>query len=134
MRTFLPLLVILAQLSVVGPTQVQDPNYPIRVRILQRNTSRGYSLRTWGRADIVVPKEQGFDYTSDCNDLFMVTQGDELYSARWKKQDLELEMLVSKMGTNKSGKCTLKTDLKPFVYVWRNNGVQMVITTKPMAQ
>ena len=127
----------LAQVNVGGPTDVQDPAYPLRVRILTRNASRtGYgAMRMWGRADLFLDQqEQGFDYESTCDELLMVTHGDERYSARWKKQDLELEMLVSKMGTNKSGKCTLKTDLKPFVYVWRNNGVQMVITTKPMAQ
>jgi hypothetical protein len=29
----------------------------------------------------------------------MMTNRDELYSVRWKKQDKELEMLVSRMGT-----------------------------------
>jgi hypothetical protein len=130
MRILLPVLFLLSQVPVGGPTQVQDPNYPLRVRILERNTHRqNGSMRMWGRGDLIAQSEQVFDYESTCGELFMVSHGDELYSARWKKQDRELEMLVSKMGTGKSEKCTLKADLKPFVYVRSDHG----ITTKPMS-
>jgi hypothetical protein len=60
----------------------------------------------------------------------MVSHGDEVYSARWKKPNTELEMLVSKMGTGKSEKCTVKADLKPFVYYWDANHL---IQTRPLA-
>jgi hypothetical protein len=40
-----------------------------------------------------------------------------------------MEMLVSKIGTGKSSKCTLKTDLKQFIYVMSPDGK---ITTRPM--
>jgi len=130
MRIFLPVLFLLAQIPVGGPTQVQDPNYPIRVRILEGYAHRqNGSMRMWGRGDLITQTEQGFDYESTCTDLFMVSYGDERYSARWKKQDRELEMLVSKMGTGKSNKCILKADLKPFVYVLSDRG----IVTKPMS-
>jgi hypothetical protein len=130
-RLILPVLLLLAQ-AIGGPTQVQDPSYPLRVRILERNIARraGEIVRMWGRADLVDAQEQGFDFDSDCSDLFMVSHGDELYSARWKKQDKELEMLVSKIGTGKSNKCTLKADLKPFVYIIQNG----VIGTRPMTK
>jgi hypothetical protein len=130
-RLILPILLVLAQ-AIGGPTQVQDPSYPLRVRILERNIARraGEIVRMWGRADLVDAQEQGFDFDSDCSDLFMVSHGDELYSARWKKQDKELEMLVSKIGTGKSSKCTLKADLKPFVYIIQNG----VIVTRPMTK
>jgi hypothetical protein len=84
----------------------------------------------WGRADLMEPQKQGFDYESDCGEVFMVTHGDEVYSARWKKQDKELEMLVSRMGTGKSDECVLKADPKPYVYAYENG----VIVTKPMAK
>lgn len=131
MRLILPVLLVLAQ-AIGGPTQVQDPSYPLRVRILERNIARraGEIVRMWGRADLVDAQEQGFDFDSDCSDLFMVSHGDELYSARWKKQDKELEMLLSKIGTGKSSKCTLKADLKPFVYVIQDG----VIVTRPMTK
>jgi hypothetical protein len=118
--------------NVGGPTQVQDPAYPLHVRILQRSGERrNGAMRVWGRGDIESPKEQGFDYQSDCDVLFMVSHGDEFYSARWKKQDKELEMLVSRMGTGKAEKCTVKADLKPFVYVRGQTTGEIV--TKPIA-
>jgi len=50
----------LAQVSVGGPTQVQDPAYALRVRILTRNTSRGqFGIRMWGQADLFGQQEQG---------------------------------------------------------------------------
>ncbi|HEY6466800.1 MAG TPA: hypothetical protein VIY69_12455 [Candidatus Acidoferrales bacterium] len=129
---FLVLILLAFQIQVGGPTQVQDPAYPLRVRIMQRNGSRnGYgSMRVWGRADIVDgTQEQGFDYESTCDVLFMVSHGDELYSARWKKPNKELEMLLSKMGTGKSDKCSVKADLKPFVYFRAQDGT---IQTRPV--
>lgn len=88
-------------------------------------------MRVWGRADLVDgTQEQGFDYESTCDMLFMVSHGDELYSARWKKPDKELEMLLSKMGTGKSDKCSVKADLKPYVYYWEKG----VIQTRPLQQ
>ena|ERR1700722_4758348 len=132
MRALLLLLILtMPQLPVGGPTEVQDPAYPLKVRILERNTSRtAFDLRMWGRGDLTAPQEQGFDYQADCSMLFMVSHGDELYSARWKKQDKELEMLVSKMSTGKSEKCTVKVDLKQYVYYWDKG----VMQTRPMAK
>jgi hypothetical protein len=125
------LLVALAQVSVGGPTQVQDPAYPLKIRILERNASHGASgIRMWGRADLIDQQEQGFDYESTCGEVFMVSHGDELYSARWKKPDRELEMLVSRIGTGKSQKCVVKADLKPYIYRFESGR----IVTKPLAK
>lgn len=137
MRALLPMLLMAAtalaapQVEVGGPTQAQDPNYPLRVRILERNITRGFELRAWGRADLYTNgKAQGFDYQADCQLVFMVSHGDERYSARWKKPNVELEMLVSKIGTGKSSKCTVKADLKPFAYEYTGPG--RVIGTVPL--
>ncbi len=126
----------LAQVNVGGPTDVQDPAYPLRVRILTRNASRtSYgAMRMWGRADLFLDQqEQGFDYESTCDELLMVTHGDERYSARWKKQDKELEMLVSKVGTGKANKCVVKADLQRFVYEYER-GTSGPVVTKPMVK
>jgi flagellin-like protein len=125
-----------AQVNVGGPTQVQDPAYSLRVRILTRNTSRGsYGIRMWGRADLFggAQPEQGFDFESTCNEVLMVTHGDERYSARWKKQDRELEMLVSRVGSGKSNKCSVKADLQQFVYEFENGNTGPVVT-KPLTK
>jgi len=142
MRYFLPALLVLAlagavlaQVSVGGPTQNPDPNYPLRVQILGRNTERGYysGWHVWGRADLFTgQQEQGFDYDSQCGQLFMVSYGDERYSARWKKPDEELEILVSKIGTGKADKCVLKADLKTYIYEY-DPGSNGRVITKPLA-
>jgi hypothetical protein len=133
MRMLATLLLALAQV-VGGPTQVQDPAYPIRVRILGRNVSQSANgtVKMWGRGDIFEPIEQGFDYQTDCSIAFMRSEGEERYSARWKKQDKELEILVSRIGTGKSDKCVLRVDLKPFIYDVDND--RHVVVTKPMAK
>ena len=125
----------LAQINVGGPAHVEDPAYPLRVRILTRNTARGLGgIRMWGRADLFLDqKEQGFDYESTCDEVLMVTHGDERYSARWKKQDKELEMLVSRVGTGKANKCVMKADLQQFVYEYER-GTSGPVITKPMTQ
>jgi hypothetical protein len=53
----------------------------------------------------------------------MMTNRDELYSVRWKKQDKELEMLVSRMGTPQSYKCSVMADLKPFVHEYEDGKI-----------
>ena len=141
MRILMPLFLFVsfssaafAQMNVGGPTQVQDPAYPLRVRILTRNTSRGPNgMRMWGRADLFGQQETGIDYESTCSEVLMVTHGDERYSARWKKQDKELEMLISRVGTGKSEKCTVRVDLQQFVYEFEN-GTSGPVVTRPAAK
>jgi hypothetical protein len=67
----------LARVNVGGPSPVQDPAYPLRVRILTRNGTRCASgIRMWGRADLFLgQQEQGFDYESTCDEVLKVTHG-----------------------------------------------------------
>jgi hypothetical protein len=123
-----------AQVSVGGPTEVQNPAYSLRVRILTRNESRGpYGMRTWGRADLFSPQEQGFDYDCTCSEVLMATIGEQRYSARWKTPNKELELLVSRVGTDKSSKCTVKANLQPFIYEY-HDGVHTPVITQPLPQ
>ncbi len=137
MNILVPFFLVLAQIVIDGgigdsnpgarspypshigvPTQMQNPAYPLRIRILTSNVKHSCdgAIRMWGRADLFNPTEQGFDYEADCSERIMVTHGEERYSAKWKKQDRELEILVSKVGTGKNDKCTFKAELKPFIY------------------
>ena len=112
------------------------PGIPLRVRILTRKTDRSPygGIRMWGRADLFTDQqEQGFDYESTCDEVVMVTHGDERYSARWKKQDRELEMLLSRVGTGKANKCTVKADLQQFVYEFER-GTGGAVVTRPMTK
>jgi hypothetical protein len=122
MRVLVLLLIAFAQMNVGAPTQGQDPAYPLRLRVLTRNSSGGggyYNpvVRTWGHADLYDgQKEQAVEYDADCEEVVMATKGPERYSARWKKQDKQIEILLSRIGTGKADRCTVKIDLQPFVY------------------
>lgn len=120
----------LAQVSVGVPSQVQDPSYPLKVRIIDRAIDQSDdAVSTWGRADLYDgQKVQGFDYQADCNMVLMMSHGDERFSARWKKRDRKLELLVSKIGSSKSAKCAVKANLQPFVYEFEKG----VIVTMPL--
>jgi hypothetical protein len=114
-----------------GPTDVQNPEFPLRVQILAANWRHNpFGTSEWGRGDIEVPQRQGFEYNGDCWVPFTATRGAEVYSARWKKQGKRLELLVGKVGSNnKSDRCELKVDLKPFTYERGENGL---IVTRPI--
>ena len=120
----------LAQVSVGSPAQTEDPKYPLKIRIMERNVVRSrFAVRSWGRADLYDgQKVHGFDYQTDCNIIVMTSRGDERFSARWKKQDQELEMLVTKIGAAKPEKCVVKANLQPFVYEFESGA----ITTEPL--
>ena len=139
MRILTPILLALslvsgafAQSNVGSPTQAQDPAYPLKIRILERNVARTrIAARSWGRADIYDGQSvQGFDYQTDCNILVMTSRGDERFSARWKKQDKELEMLVTRIGASKPEKCVVKANLQPFVYEFESGA----IATEPLPE
>jgi hypothetical protein len=128
------ILLLFFQLPVGGPTQVNNPDYPLQVQVVQRNQTRqGRVIKAFGRANLfgqAGTPEQGFDYEADCDVILMVSHGPERYSARWKKPGLQLEILYSKIGTGKSNKCTVKTDPKQFIYAVdeRNH----IIVTRPL--
>jgi len=141
MKILVPVLLVLAcvspvfaQASVAAPAQKRDPNYPLQVLILGRNTSHDPNggFWVWGSADLFSgQEEQGFEYQSDCGQLFTVSYADNRFSARWKKSNEQLEIVVSKVGTGKSEKCEMKAELKQFVYEF-DPGQQGHVITRPL--
>jgi hypothetical protein len=70
-----------------------NPGVPLHVRIPQIHWNHiRWGTTGWSRANPVVPTEQGFDYTCDCGQPFMVTKGDAFYSGRWKKPNERVEL------------------------------------------
>ena len=138
MRILVPIALFLTSVSLVfaqgnvgAPAQKRNPNYPLQVLILARNASHDSNGGFWvlGRADLFTgQQEQGFDYQSDCEQFFTASDGDKRYSARWKKQNELLEILVGNTGTGKLAKCELKTELKQVVYEYDPDQQGQVIT------
>jgi hypothetical protein len=95
-----------------------SPDFPLHVHIFGVHWNRvngGYE--GYGRADLLGPPAQGIDYTFSCSEPFLHNMAkDEFYQARWKKQDMKLEILMQKVGSDKLHKCELKTSVRPLPY------------------
>jgi len=116
----------LLALTILGQ-QIEPPNvpatqrasdYPVQVRIIETHWNKiPGAYGGYGRADIVGADVRGLDFTFECPEPFMWnTLHGEYYQARWKKQDLQLELLVQRVGSDHLGRCTLKTTLKAAAY------------------
>jgi len=132
MRILASLVLLAAQIYIPatpnGPTPNANPAFPLHVKILQIHWSHNrWGTTGWGRANLIAPTEQGFDYTFDCSEPFMTTKGDAFYSARWKKMNERIELIEQRIGSSKTDKCDLKVDMKPYVYRYENG----TLVTKP---
>jgi hypothetical protein len=100
------------------PATAPNPEFPLHVRIFGNrwNHVRG-SYHGFGRGDLLGNKPTGFDYTYSCSEPFLhnALKG-EFYQARWKKQDLKLEILMQKVGSDHLHRCELNVALKPTPY------------------
>jgi len=100
------------------PATAPNAEFPLHVRIFGNhwNYSRtGY--HGFGRGDLLGDKPVGFEYTYSCSEPFLhnALKG-EFYQARWKKQDLKLEILMQKVGSNHLHRCELNVALKHVPY------------------
>lgn len=112
-----------------------SPDFPLHVHIFGVHWNRANgSYEGYGRADLLGPTPQGIDYTFSCSEPFLHNVGkDEFYQARWKKQDMKLEILMQKVGSDKLHKCELRTSLKPTPYGKYGSGAA-VASPPPPAQ
>jgi len=104
-------------------------DYPLRVHIFGHNTFSHYSgyggVRSLndvdgeGRANLYENSEpRGFDFKYVCAERLMDSMGYDTYPARWKKANLELELLLPVSGKT----CTLHVAMKDGMAYYRNNG------------
>ncbi len=67
---------------------------------------------------------QGFDFTFSCSQPFLPSEGNELYPARWKKEDTRLVITETEIGNpKKHNYCELKVTKVPFTYEIRNTTI-----------
>ena len=111
--------------------------YPVRVHIKKWNmqTTRGrrtgfvLSTRGHGFANVVEPGKgtQGFEFTfEDCDRLESPADGGG-YPARWKNEH-EMVIVNSVIGSDKTHECDLKLTLRNVVYVVQNGH----LATRPL--
>lgn len=101
-----------------APVNMQSPKYPLRVRILQEHWRQTHwTLRGFGRGNLMGSPLQGFDFTYECSPPFMATPAGETYPARWKRKNTEIEILTGRIGhPNRFNKCTLLVSMHLFAY------------------
>ena len=120
---FLPALLsslLFAQISVPTlPANTPDPNYPIHVQLEQMGEPVGAFTNFFGRGNILGDKPTGFDYVSDCfrqAEPIHSLDPNAYYQARWKKQDLRLEILLQEIGNTHTSRCELQVTLSRAPY------------------
>jgi hypothetical protein len=100
-----------------GPAMAPNPDYPVHVQILATKAQNGKrGAHGFGRANIVGPPAKGIDFTYDCAEPILNNGAREFYQARWKKQDLKLEILMQRIGSDHIDKCDLEVAMKDVPY------------------
>ncbi|MGD0799109.1 MAG: hypothetical protein ABR910_15450 [Acidobacteriaceae bacterium] len=102
-------------------------DYTLRLHIYGSNwTHNGFGYHGYGRANLFDEQgtPHGVEYTYDCDDHLMVSSGNEAYPAKWKKQDLSLEVIFGEIGAKPDSfrACEFKVAEKSFVF-YRHNGL-----------
>jgi hypothetical protein len=101
-------------------------DYTLRVHIYEthwNHNSTGY--HAFGRGNMFdeqgVP--HGVEFTYDCDDHLMGSNGNEAYPAKWKKPGRELEVIFGEIGAkpDQFHSCDFKVSEKSFVF-FRNRG------------
>jgi hypothetical protein len=112
--------------------------YPARVRIKKwdmttvRNSRTGFvtDTRGHGYANVIVSGKgpQGFDFTFEGCDRLEPPPDGNGYPARWKNEH-EIIIVNSEIGSDKTHECSFKISLRNYVYVNQNGQ----LSTRPMA-
>jgi hypothetical protein len=97
---------------------VPNPDFPLHIRVLSQGerVRNRFGTHGFGRADLLGNPVRGMDYAFDCFTAFLHNANGEFYQGRWKKTDLEMEILVQRVGSDHVDKCTLKVTMKPEPY------------------
>jgi len=67
----------------------------------------------------------GVEYTYDCSDHLMASNGNEGYPAKWKKSGQSIEVIFGEIGQkpDEFHACDFKLAMKPFVFYRHNGGL-----------
>jgi hypothetical protein len=128
----LPSLLCLCLLLAVPTLRAESKkasDYPLRIHVYGRNETTFYYGRVEeeakgeGRANLFENSvAHGVDFSFDCSEKLKASFGYSTYPAKWKKPGRELVVLIPVFGeSNTYSTCSLKTDVKDFVYA-RHDG------------
>ncbi|MFZ0539921.1 MAG: hypothetical protein WA416_13030 [Candidatus Sulfotelmatobacter sp.] len=105
-------------------------DYPLQIQIIESHwhRHRDGSVDGWGRGDIKDGDSiHAFDFSYESLAPFQRTIGDAHYLAKWKKEQLKLEMLVGEIGSpDKFHTYDLKTSVREDVYIPSASGAVAV--------
>lgn len=111
------------------PVLARGRNYPMQVQVVRTRWRR---WRGWyngfGRANLISqqpgqPPQQGIDFNFGCGEPVRISFGPDTYPARYGKNPLEIVVQLPQPGSNKTKDCTLKVEMKDYVYVRTGHGL-----------
>ena len=103
-------------------------DYSLRIHIYGTNwhTDR-WGYHAFGRANLFDDKgvPHGVEYTYDCSEHMMASDGNEAYPAKWKKPGQSVEVVFGEIGASPDSlhACEMKISEKSFVYYRHAGGV-----------
>jgi len=109
----------IALCSVIAHASEPDlSTYPLRVQVMQATATRtAFGTTGYGKANLEQDGHvQGFEYTFNCPDPFLPSDGPDRYPARWKDVGTKIRILTHKIGSNSHSECELKVSLHSFVF------------------
>lgn len=131
------LAVLCAPTVLMAKRKLSD--YPLRLHIYQTSWSHNaYGYHAFGRANLFDENgaPHGVEYTYDCADHLMASNGNEAYPAKWKKSGQSVEVIFGEIGQKPDDfhACDFKLAMKSFVFYRRNGGLDTESASDFMAK
>jgi hypothetical protein len=133
------LLLCGSSVLLAGIANASEPDlaaYPLHVQILKADWQHSaWGTSGYGKGNLQeAGRLQGFDYTYNCPEPFLATEGNERYLARWKTVGSKLSILTHPVGNaNKHSECELKVTLHSFAFALQN-GQLVTISAQAMSE
>ena len=116
-------LVVIALLCVPATVLAKRnlADYPMRVLIYQTHWNQDrLGFHAFGRANLFDEKgvPHGVEFTYDCMDHLMASDGNEAYPAKWKRQGQSVELIFGEIGAGPGSfqSCEMKIAEKSYVF------------------
>ena len=121
-RTIFVVSALILVVISASPLFAKSHDYPMRLQVIH---SRWHGRHGWangyGHGNLITnqpgaPPKQGMDFEYSCSTPVRHTFAPDTYPARYGKNNLEVVVLLPELGSDKDKECTLKIQMKDFVY------------------